>query len=124
MAVSVKEGVPKKAVKAPKKGPKDAPKPSKTSKGTKAPAKPVKAFKASTGATERRPGRPKGSVKRDVKGLAVYKTFNYDRPDSKEPVGGFRRVVIEAGAEASKSLEKLAKMVERNDKKLRDFLGY
>jgi hypothetical protein len=126
VAVVQKEGVPKratKAAKAPKTGPKDVvktAKPTKTAKGAKAPAKTTKVATASTG---RSPGRPKGSVKRDVKGLEVFKTFNFDRPDSKEPIGGLRRVVIEAGPDASKQLEKLVKMVERNDKKLRDILS-
>lgn len=98
-------GVPKKAAKRAVKAVKTAP---ETSKGKEAP---------------RRAGRPAGSVKREIHGIEVFKTFNFDRPDAKVLVGGLRRVVIEAGPDGAKQLAKLATMVEKNDKKLRDLLG-
>lgn len=113
----VKEGVAKKATKAPKaKG--------TATKSTKAPAKPAGGPKGpKMDKAEVKPvGRPKGSVKREVKGIEVFKSFPFDRPNSVAPIGGLRRVVIEAGPDGCKQLEKLAKLIERNDKKLRDIL--
>lgn len=106
-------------------------KPTKVAKASKtaAPSKPVKAAPKGpkTVAHETRsPGRPKGTPNRIVQGIEVHKTFSFDRAGTpeNETHGGYRRIVIEAGTEAAKALEKLTKMIEKKDKKLRDLLGY
>jgi len=70
------------------------------------------------------PGRPAGTPNFQTKWLAVRDSKPFARKNAVEPQPGTRRIVIECSEpDAAVQLEKLEKMINKKDSKLRKLIG-